>query len=455
MFVSQNKPTMKSFSRRDFLKTTAVLAVPTIIPMSALGRGRPAPGDRVTIGLIGCSTRGFEVLRSFLRHADAQVVAAGDVHDLHYRDQEWGRGQAFGREPGQKLIESHYAADKASGKYKGCAVFSDYRELIARDDLDAVIVATPDHWHAKITLAALQRGKDVYCEKPLTHFFAEGQLVYREVAKQKAVFQVGSQQRSDLKFRQGVELVRNGFIGKVKRVEVGLPTGYNKLMGDDKIVPPPKGLDYDFWCGPAEVLPYLRARHHRWWRGHRAYGGGSLMDFIGHHNDIAHWGLDLDRSGPERVEAVGWTRLETDIYNTPVKYEIRCHCAGGIETAIGSTFETGVKWIGEKGWVRSARGNIEASDERWTEPKFDRGPWKAYVSGDHARNFLDCVKSRAECIAPAETGHRSVTPGHLGFVSHDLGRALRWDPKKEEIIGDAEAQAKLMAMSHRKPWTLG
>ena len=152
MIVSQNEPTMKPFSRRDFLKTTAILAVPTIIPMSALGRGRPAPGDRVTIGLIGCSTRGFEVLRSFLRHADAQVVAAGDVHDLHYRDQEWGRGQAFGREPGQKLIESHYAADKASGKYKGCAVFSDYRELIARDDLDAVIVATPDHWHAKITL---------------------------------------------------------------------------------------------------------------------------------------------------------------------------------------------------------------------------------------------------------------------------------------------------------------
>jgi predicted dehydrogenase len=318
-----------------------------------------------------------------------------------------------------------------------------------------VIVATPDHWHANIDLAALKQGKDVYGEKPITHFFAEGQMVYREVAKQKAVFQVGSQQRSEFKFRQGVEIVRNGFIGRIKRVEVGLPQGYTKLMGDAMVVAPPEGLDYDFWCGPGPRLPYLRARHHRWWRGHRGYGGGSLMDFIGHHNDIAHWGLDMDHAGPERVEAVGWTHLETDSYNTPVKYEIRCQYPGGIETAIGSKFESGLKWIGESGWVKVARGNIEASDERWVDPKFDRGPWKAYVSNDHARNFLDCIKSRKECITPAETGHRSITPGHLGYVSCDLGRAVRWDAKREEIIGDAEAQTKLMAMSHRKPWQLG
>jgi len=446
---------MKTFSRRDFLKTAAVLTAPTIIPLSAIGRDQPAPSNRVTVGLIGCSARGFEVLRGFLRQPNAQIVAVCDVHNLHYRDLAWGKGDGFGREPGQKLVESHYAADKASGRYKGCTAFSDYHKLIARDDIDAVIVATPDHWHATIVLAALKRGKSIYCEKPLTHFFAEGQLVYREVARQKAVFQVGSQQRSEFKFRQAVELVRNGLIGQVKRVEVGLPQGYTKLMGDEKVLPPPEGLDYEFWCGPAPVLPYMRARHHRWWRGHRAYGGGSLMDFIGHHNDIAHWGLDLGHGGPERVEAVGWTRLESDIYNTPVKYEIRCQYPGGIESSISSNHPSGIKWIGEKGWVKVSRGDIGASDERWTEPKFDRGPWKAYVSDDHARNFLDCVKSHKECIAPPETGHRSVTPGHLGYVSYDLGRPVRWNPKTEEVIDDTEAQTKLMAMSHRKLWGPG
>jgi predicted dehydrogenase len=395
------------------------------------------------------------VLRTFFKHNDAQVVAICDVHDLHYRDLDWGSGEAFGRKPTQKLIENHYSGNKAGGTYTGCSVYADYRELIVRDDLNAVIIATPDHWHAIIALAALRQGLDIYCEKPLTHFFAEGQMLYREVAKQQAVFQVGSQQRSDFKFRQGVELVRNGLIGRVKRVEVGLPRGYTKLMGDSKVVPTPEGLDYEFWCGPGPVLPYMRARHHRWWRGHRGYGGGSLMDFIGHHNDIAHWGIDVDHSGPERVEAVGWTRLESDLYNTPVDYEIRCEYPGKIETAIGSKFDAGLKWIGETGWVKVARGNIEASDDHWLEQKFDRGPWKAHVSSDHARNFLDCAKSRKACIAPAETGHRSVTPGHLGYVSYDLGRPLRWDAKKEEIIGDPEAQAKLIAMSHRKPWQLG
>ncbi len=443
---------MNGLSRRDFLKTTAALAAPAIIPVSAIGRDRPAPSDRVTLGLIGCSARGVQVLNGFLRHADAQIVAVCDVHNQHYRDNAWGKGEAFGRDPVKRQVENHYAAGEPA--CKGCTAYADYRELIARDDLDAVIIATPDHWHAIMVLEALKRSKDIYSEKPLTHFFAEGQRVYREVARRKAVFQVGSQQRSEVKFRQGAELVRNGFIGRVKRVEVGLPKGYTRLMGDATVTPPPAGLDYERWCGPGPALPYMRARHHRWWRGHRGYGGGSLMDFIGHHNDIAHWGLDMDQAGPERVEAVGWTRLETDLYDTPVEYEIRCEYPGGIQVAIGNKFQSGVKWIGETGWVKAARGDLEASDGRWVEPEFNCGPWKAYRSDDHARNFLDCVKTRQQCIAPAETGHRSITPGHLGFVSYDLGRAIRWDAKREEIIGDAEAQAKLMAMSHRKPWAL-
>lgn len=439
-------------SRRQFLKAAALLAAPAMVPISVFGRSRPAPSERITVGVVGVGSRGIADMEGFLAEAGAQVVAVCDTHDLHYRDNPWGKGQAMGREPAAKKVEAHYAANKASGKYKGCAMFADFRELIARPDIDAVVVGTPDHWHAPVALEALRQGKDVYGEKPVTRYFAEGQIVYREVAKQQAVYQVGSQQRSDPKFRQAVELVRNGHLGKIKRVEVGLPQGYTDLMGDATVQPPPKGLDYELWCGPGPALPYMRARHHRWWRGHRGYGGGSMMDFIGHHNDIAHWALDFDKSGPVSVQAVGWTRLKTDIYNTPVDYEIRCEYPGQIEWVIGSKFKSGIKWIGEKGWLYVTRGNIEASDERWASPKFERGPWKGYLSNNHFANFLDCVRSRKECIAPPETAHRSITPGHLSYVSDELGRALKWDAQKEEIVGDTEAQAKLMAMSHRAPW---
>jgi predicted dehydrogenase len=441
-------------SRRQFLQTAAILAVPTVIPASVFGRDRTAPNERVTVGVVGLGSQGTTDLQGFLKNPIAQVVAVCDVHDFHYRDRPWGKGPTFGRKPALEKVEAQYAADKASGKYKGCAAYADFRELIGREDIDAVVVATPDHWHALVSLEALRQGKDVYCEKPVTRYFSEGQAVYREVAKQKAIFQVGSQQRSDTKFRQAVELVRNGHLGRIKRVEVGLPQGYTQLMDDATPLPPPKGLDYEMWCGPGPALPYMRARHHRWWRGHRGYGGGSMMDFIGHHNDIAHWALDLDKSGPVRVEAVGWTRLKTDIYNTPVDYEIRCEYPGQIELLIGSKFKTGVKWEGENGWLHVTRGSIEGSDARWVPATFERGPWKAYHSNNHADNFVECVKSRKECIAPPETAHRSITPGHLGYLADELGRAIRWDSRKEEVIGDAEAQAKLMTLSHRAPWKL-
>jgi predicted dehydrogenase len=442
-------------SRRRFLKSAAALFVPTIIPGAALGFGRPAPSARIQVGCIGNGSQGSFDMRDFLKQADAQVVAVCDVHRLHYRDRPWGKGPALGRQPGRQTVEKHYAAEKASGKFKGCAAYIDYRELCGRPDIDAVLVATPDHWHAMIALEAIRQEKDVYGEKPVTHFFAEGQALYRAVARHKAVFQVGSQQRSDALFRQAVELVRNGHLGPIKRVEVGLAPGYATPKDDATVHAVPEGLDYELWCGPAPALPYMRARHHRWWRGHRAFGGGVLMDWIGHHNDIAHWGLDMDRAGPLSVEAVHWTWPETDIYNTPVDYEIRCEYPGGTELVISSKLENGTKWIGERGWLWVNRGKIKASDKRWLDANFTRGEWKAYVSTGHVRNFLDCVRSRKECIAPVETGHRSITPGHLGYVAQAVGRALRWDAAREEIVGDAAAQAMLMAVPYRKPWQLG
>jgi predicted dehydrogenase len=440
-------------SRRRLLQAAAA-SLPIIVSASAIGRDRSSPGERINIGLVGFGARGQQVLRDFLPEADAQIVAVCDVQRLHHRELAVGKGPALGRDAGKKMVESHYAAAKTTGTFRGCETFSDYRELCARPDIDAVIVTSPDHWHALQTVEALRQGKDVYCEKPFTHFFAEAAVICREAAERKAVVQVGSQQRSDALFRQAVEIVRNGHLGAIKRVEVGLPAGYEAPMGDATVMSPPAELDYGMWCGPAPTLPYMRARHHRWWRGNRAFGGGTLMDWIGHHNDIAHWGINADRGGPLSVEAVGWTRPKTEIYDTPVDFTIQCQYPGGIDLVISSQLEQGTKWTGADGWLWVNRGKIRASDARWLKAGFDRGEWKAYISSGHARNFLDCIKSRAQCIAPPETAHRSITPGHLGYVSNQVGRAIRWDSDNQRIIGDEEAQQLLEAAPYRAPWKL-
>ncbi|MCA9036823.1 MAG: Gfo/Idh/MocA family oxidoreductase, partial [Planctomycetaceae bacterium] len=310
------------------------------------------------------------------------------------------------------------------------------------------------HWHALCTLDALNAGKDVYCEKPVTHLFAEGQAVVQAVARNKCVFQTGSQQRSDPLFRRAVELIRNGIPGDVQTIEVGLPPGYDKPQGDTTVQRPRADLDYEMWCGPSPVLPLMQARHHRWWRGHRAYGGGVLMDWIGHHNDIAHWAMGVDRAGPVTVEATGWTFPETDVYNTPHEYTIRCAYANGVHSTISTHNRQGLKIIGTKGWVWVNRGRIEASDATWLEPGFSPGAVKVTVSDDHVGNFLDCIRTRSECIAPADAGHRSITPGHLAYVSNHLKRKLAWDPVAEVCPDDAEATELLKATDYREPWRL-
>lgn len=434
--------------RREFLaQSAALLATPMLWSTTARGQERaPAASDRINVGVIGLGSRGFNLLDDLLAHPQAQIVMICDVDEFHYRDRPWGQGPMFGREPAKAHIE------KKSPGSRGLAVTSDFREVCARKDIDAVVIATPDHWHALCTLEALRHGKDVYCEKPVTHTFHEGTLIVNEVAKQKAVFQTGSQQRSEANFRRAVELVRNGHLGKIERVEVGLPPGYDKPQGDTAVVTPPQGLNYDFWCGPAPQLPYMRARHHRWWRGHRAFGGGVLMDWIGHHNDIAHWALDLDQSGPIRVAAVNWSYPETDVYNTPIQYEIHCDYASGVRSVISSGNPIGTKIIGSEGWLYVTRGKLQASDSRWTAESFQVGSQKVYASDDHMGNFLDCVKSRRPCVAPAETAHRSITPGHLAYVSQQLGTALDWDPAQQTFVNHDEANRLLHLNPYRAPW---
>lgn len=432
---------MHTLSRRSFLKSSTVIAAPWIVPASVFGRDGKAPSERIRVGMIGLGSRGFNLLDGFSSQKDVQIAVVCDVHDLHYRDRPWGTGKQYG-------VKAAAAQLEKQGR-EAPSQTANYLEVCQRDDLDAVVVATPDHWHAHCTIAAIKAGKDVYCEKPVTHLFHEGQQVCRTVAEHQAVFQTGSQQRSDREFQQAVNLVRNGVLGAIKSIEVGLPPGYPEPQDSTEVQAIPNGLDYNLWCGPSPMLPYMRARHHRWWRGHRAYGGGVLMDWIGHHNDIAHWSMDLDRSGPVRVSAVDWTFPETDVYNTPFQYSIRSELPGGTVSTISSQNRLGTKWIGEDGWVFVTRGKIEASDKRWLDKDFKPGAVDVRSSVSHVRDFLDCMRTRKTCIAPAETTHRSITPGHLGYVSWQLQRPLNWDAENEVVRDDAEANTLLQKHDYR------
>lgn len=428
--------------RRQFIKKSAIFSAPLIIPSSVLGQGgATAPSGHIGLGLIGCGGQGSRVFNGLLNSNKVRGLAVCDT------DKNRMNGLKNG-------VDRRYAKDKQGGTIKGCTAHDDFREICSRDDIDAVVIGTPDHWHAVAAMTALRAGKDVYCEKPITHLFAEGQALYKEVAKRKAIFQTGSQQRSDTRFRMAVEVVLNGLIGKIQKVEVGLPTG--KGTNDEGKVAQeiPDHLNYDMWCGPSRLLPYNKNRLHYQWRWCLDYGGGQLMDWIGHHNDIAHWGLGLDKSGPVKVESKGFRYPEKGMYDNPIDYSILSTYADGYTVSISNKNAMGVKWIGEDGWIYVKRGKIDASNRQWITESFDRGPVKAYASRSHYENFIEGVLTRKECICPAETAHRSITPGHLGYVSDALGRALEWDPAKEVVVGDAEADKLLKTIDYRGEWKL-
>ena len=437
-------------TRRSFLQKStaagAAVGFPTVIPSSALGKdGNTAPSERVVMGFIGIGNRGLGVMQAHINHKDVQGVAVSDCHKNHT-----DRNRRCGSEGGKEAVDKKYGN-------KDCKAYFDFRELCARDDIDAVMVATPDHWHGIICMEALRNGKDVYCEKPVTHFHAEGKAIHETVAKHKRIFQVGSQQRSDWNFRQAVEIVRNGLIGKVTNVEVGLPGGRTGPDRDPTLKDAPEG--YDMWCGPSPVLPFMEARHHWSWRWHSNYGRGQLMDWIGHHNDIAHWGLGLEATGggggPISVEAKNWDFSRTpDIYDTAWQYDVISKYPGDIEVKMSSRVGGGCKWIGTDGWVWVNRGRLDASNKEWIKKGFHAGDWKGYRSPGHQRNFIDCVKSRKETVAPAENAHRSITPGHIAYVSHEIGRAIKWDPKKEAVIGDDKAHKILYSLPYRGDWKI-
>jgi predicted dehydrogenase len=438
-----NKRALASgISRRHFLATAGMaLVAPTIIPASALGREEmPVPSKRITMGVVGWGMMGPGNTDAFLGFKDCQVVAACDLDKNHLQQ----------------------ALDKINGHYKNqdCKLYHDYREMMARKDIDAVMIAVPDHWHALLATEAAKHKKDIYGEKPLARTIAEQQAIVKAVQKNKRIWQTGSWQRSQAPFRKAAEIVRNGLIGKVTRVEVGLPEGHSDFAGTKNkmsITPPPANLDYPFWIGPSKMEPYIEGRVHMNWRWNYNTGGGQLLDWIGHHCDIAHWGMDMDRGGPSEIEGHGDFPPSDAVWNTCTKYRITLKYPQDITMTIAGGYpdiRSGTKWIGTEGWVWVDRGGYDASNTDWfAQIPADKYKVKLYKSDSHHRNFLDCVKSRQPTITPVETAHHSAIPGHLGLISMLVGRKIKWDAAKEVILDDAEA-SKLLTRHYRSPWKL-
>lgn len=428
--------TRRQVSRRRFLGAAAgAVAFPTIVPSSVFGAS--APSGKITMGCIGVGSQGSGNMNGFLNKNDTRVLAVCDVDKGH-------------RDGAKKRVDDKYGNSD-------CATYHDFRELIARDDIDALSLALPDHWHSIPVIMAARAGKDMYGEKPLARTIAEGKRMVEAVHRYDRIWQTGSWQRSQGNFHHACELVRNGRIGKVTRVEVGLPTGGG--TGNPPVSPVPEGLDWDFWLGPAPWRPFMKyggnAPH--WdWRWIMDYSGGQLTDWAGHHIDIAHWGLGLDKTGPVEIEGQG-VYPEDGIYDVPTEYKFTCKYATGVEMVVASDRQVpkgmGTVWYGEDGWIHVDRGRQATNPpELWNET-IGPNDVRLYESRDHHQNFLNCVKSRQKTITPIEVAHRSISVGLLGEIAMLLERKLHWNPDKEEFVNDPEAN-RLLSRPMRAPWHL-
>lgn len=419
-------------TRRVFIKKATAFGVgaPTVI---ALSSGRAAPSDRIAMAIVGPGIRARQLMSPFWRYPDTQLVAVAEVSTVR-------------REDARDRIEKRYAREKKAGTFKGCAMYNDFRKLLARKDIDAVIIATPDHWHAIQVITAAKVGKDIYCEKPLSLTIREAREMVKAVRKYKRVFQTGSQQRCDANFRRACELVRSGRIGKVRTVHVGV--GGPSVDCDLPEEPVPPGLDWNFWLGPApyrgynkEICPPGVYDFFPQWRRYKDYSGGGMTDMGAHHFDIAQWGLGMDHTGPVEIIPPDGKEYKTLTY----KY------ANGVVMYHGGA--NGILFTGTKGKIEVNRGYFKAEPESVAKEPLGPGDVHLYRSNDHYRNFLDCVRSRKLPICDVEIGCRSVTVCHLGNLAYWNKRPLEWDPKKERFIGDDEANTWLHRPK-RAPWRL-
>ncbi|MCE9531848.1 MAG: Gfo/Idh/MocA family oxidoreductase [Planctomycetes bacterium] len=432
---------MSRLSRRNFIRTSAAAAAASGIPAwfaeeCQSAEPAKATADKPGIALIGCGGRG-----------------RGDGNDAA----RFGRMVAI-----CDVDEKNLAA--ASKTWPNAEKFSDFRKVMERKDVDVVVCGTVDHWHTLISLAAMRAGKDVYCEKPLTLTVDEGKRLVVEQKKSKRVLQTGSQQRSDRNFRLACDLVRNGRIGKVKEVEVWLPQG--RREGPFKKADVPATFNWDLWLGPTPLVDYVPERTHLTFRYWWEYSGGTMTDWGAHHNDIALWGLGLERSGPVKIAAKSLKEMIPDGFTAASEYEVEYTYADGVVHRCRSTpanawngavldpkgQQHGVKFIGADGWIWVTRGKIDASNPDLLKQPLPASAVRVYASDNHMGNFFDCVLSRKPTICDAEIGHRSASICHLGTIAMRLGRPLKWDPEKETFIDDAQANGSL-AREMRKPWS--
>lgn len=423
-------------NRRQFLKraalASAVLGFPTIVPSTVLGQN--APNSRIGMGLIGLGLMMDWHKGYMLGRDDVQVLAVCDVY----------RGR---REAAKAAVEKAYASKAGAGAYKGCEACLDFERIMERKDIDAVVVVTPDHWHAPISVMAMRNGKDVYCQKPMTLTIREGRIMSNAARQYGAVLQVGSQQRSERAFRKAAEIVRNGWIGKVHTIYANLGEFPPPRTLPEQ--PVPDGFDYDRWLGPTPWYPYNEARvkgdYGGGWRCFWEYGQRKNGDWGAHHFDIIQWALGMDDSGPVEFIPKGYEGAEyqTHIYADGTKV-LRNHPVKDRHM---------IQFIGEKGEVLVSREDrLDTTPASLKNQPLRPNDIHLYVSNNHEDNWIQCIKTRRQPIATAEIGHRTATVCHLSGIAERLGRPIKWDPVKEEIIGDPEA-SRWMDRPRRAPYT--
>ena len=441
-------------SRRSFLKATLAAGVAPLFLPSHIWSAETKPNDRLTLGFIGCGIQSRGLLGGFLGKTETQTVAACDV-DVSRRYEH------------KRIVEEKYAKAAGADTYKGCATYRDFRELLARKDIDAVVIATPDHWHAIIAIAAAAAGKDIYCEKPLTETIHEAWSLVGAVRQHERIFQTGSMQRSMREFYVACALVRNGVIGKISRVEAGF--GGPAKPCDLPVEDAEPGLDWDMWLGPAPQRPYNSIlsprgvnKHFPAWRAYREYGGGGVTDWGAHHFDIAQWGLGADNSGPvEITPPADWEKAEAGV---------KLRYADGVE--VTHIKENGVTFFGSEGEVFVNRGKFRltlkgvdkakfiakedqpslAAQLDAVEKEFLADPKvKLYASTDHKADFLEAIKTRKKPITDVEIGARSVTGCHLINLAYYHGQHMQWDPAKNDFAGGT-GDAKWLTREYREAW---
>ncbi len=439
----------KSFfiSRRSFIKRCSVAGAFAGLPAWFIERDlaeaaprRPlSPNDRPAIALVGCGGQGRGDASNAKKFGD--IVAVCDVDAGH-------AGAA------QKQF--------AEGAKKP-AIFDDFRKVMERDDIHVILTTTPDHWHTLVNLAAAKAGKDVYSEKPLTLTIEEGRRVVKAVQKSKIVLQTGTQQRSSARFRLACELVRNQRLGQLQQMTVWLPAGLRE--GPFSAKPVPSELNWDFWQGQTPQVDYVPQRCHQTFRFWYDYSGGTMTDWGAHHNDIARWAVGLQ--GPVSIEGAPKTQPIPGGYTAFSDYEVTYTYANGVRQTVKTTHDdtiygsvvnengqrNGIKFEGTNGWIWVNRDEIEASDDALLSAPLPASATRLYASDDHMGNFFDCVRSRKQPVADAETGHRSASMCHLGVIAMRLGRKLNWDPVREKFTGEGAKEAdKMLAREMRKPF---